>query len=737
MSRTPFLILLFMFSAFSAFASEGTPRVRIVWIDSPPRIDGRLDDEVWQAAPQIEKLTQVQPVQGAEPTQKTEVWIATDGKTLYLAIRCHDTNPELIVANRMLRDDFYFWDDRITFAFDTFHDRRNGYVFEINPLGGRHDILVEGSSFEGSWDTIWEVETSIDANGWSVEFAIPFQSLNFDPEGDTWGFNFSRGIRRNNEDMRWSDPYPQRFVSDLGRAGVLEGMRGVEQGLGLEIVPSLTLGHVEKHDENPVTNIVRHSSKTRLDPSIDVFYKLLPSLTASVTAYTSFDETEADLRQLNLTRFNLFFPEKRKFFLQDALIFDFAELSEPQNRASVLNGKPFFSRRIGVNGDEPVDILVSGKVTGRVDRFKIGVLHSLVDSRVGIAQQNLTVGRIAMNLLGESSLGVIATHGDPDGRVDNTVVGTDFIYRDTNFRRGKALGGTAWYQHSFTQGDALLEEEVTSLRNGDAKQNAYGWTLEYPNDLVNWKLGFRGIEKNFNPELGFVNRRGIRQYDGEYRNRIRRGGWLRTFDTTVSGLVVTDASNKIETGKFSITPVAIATDIGEDIEFSYSHHVERPRPNSEVAGDPIAVRSYTFDRGSMRLSTSRNRQVRGEVHLEAGSYYDGHLTSVAPEIEWRPSRHWLFLLHYEFNDIRLPDNRRQSHLVRLRVNVQFTPEASWITLVQYDNDTDSVGINSRLRWIIQDGREFFIVFNQGLDVKGGVHSTRSEPLIKGLWTVRF
>ena len=126
MSRTPFLILLFMFSAFSAFASEGTPRVRIVWIDSPPRIDGRLDDEVWQAAPQIEKLTQVQPVQGAEPTQKTEVWIATDGKTLYLAIRCHDTNPELIVANRMLRDDFYFWDDRITFAFDTFHDRKDG-----------------------------------------------------------------------------------------------------------------------------------------------------------------------------------------------------------------------------------------------------------------------------------------------------------------------------------------------------------------------------------------------------------------------------------------------------------------------------------------------------------------------------------------------------------------------------------------------------------------------------------
>jgi len=327
-------------------------------------------------------------------------------------------------------------------------------------------------------------------------------------------------------------------------------------------------------------------------------------------------------------------------------------------------------------------------------------------------------------VLEESSIGAIVTHGDPDGLADNTLVGTDFIYRNTDFRDGNALSGTAWFQRSFTEGF-------------DSHQMAYGGTLDYPNDIVNWKLGFRGIEENFKPKLGFVNREGIRQYDGEYRYRIRREGWLRTFDTKVAGILVTDYSNAIESSLLTITPLTISTNIDDRIEFIYEHFVERPDEDFDIPGLTIPAGSYQWDRASVMLETSRNRQLRAIFNVGGGTFYDGYSTYIAPEFEWRPSRHWLILLHYEYNFIRLPHGDSQTHLVRLRLNIQFTPDLSWISLVQYDNNSDSIGINTRIRWIIQDGREFFLVFNQGLDVSDGIRSTKSEPLIKGLWTIRF
>jgi hypothetical protein len=251
-------------------------------------------------------------------------------------------------------------------------------------------------------------------------------------------------------------------------------------------------------------------------------------------------------------------------------------------------------------------------------------------------------------------------------------------------------------------------------------------------------MGFRGIEENFMPKLGFVNRVGIRQYDGEYRYRLRRDGWLRTFDTTVAGILVTDSSNAIESGHLTFKPLTIATDIDDRIEFIYRHFFDHPDKDfDDIPGLIVPPGSYQWDRGIVRLETSRNRSVRGILDVGGGTFYDGYSTNISPELEWRPSRHWLLLLQYDFNFIRLPQGDSQTHLVRLRLNIQFTPDISWISLVQYDNISDSIGINSRVRWIIQDGREFFLVFNQGLDVSDGIRSTRSEPLIKGLWTLRF
>ena len=701
------------------------PRFRIAWTDVAPVIDGHLDETVWERAVVVGDLTQVIPVQGVAPTQNTEIRVLTTHDAIFFGVRMHDTNPEEIVANVMRRDGSTFSDDHFQVVLDTFHDRQNGYSFEINANGARRDVLLEGKAFQFDWDTIWYGRTSVDDEGWTAEIMIPYGSLNFDPNGDTWGINFARRIKRNNEEDRWSDPSPDRFPADLGLAGVMEGMLGIDQGLGLDIVPVLTVRHID----DPLAP----EKDTQADPSGDIFYKLLPSLTAAITANTNFGETAADNRQVNFSRFDIAFPERRDFFLQDGLIFEFGDLTVQGFTPIPGNGTPFFSRRIGiaqpdpdVDRFQPLDILFGGKVTGRVgDRYKVGVLYTLVDDFEGIDKQNLAVGRVAMNVLGESSVGLIGTYGDPEGRVDTGLVGADFNYRNSSFRNDKTLTASGWFQQTFTTG--VNDPEF-----------AYGGSLAYPNDIVRWKVGFKELAEGFKPALGFVNRPGIRQYEGDYRYRIRRNGWLRTIDAKIVGELVTDRDNRIESGRATVVPFDIENSVGDRVNLTYQHRFERPLTDFKIPGDvTIPVGSYHYNSVGIFLSASSNRRLSGSLAIGGGEFYDGTRLTVIPEVTFRPTRHWLFKAHYEFRDARLPGGDSVTHLVRGTIGIFFTPDISWTTLVQYDNVTNSIGINSIFRWIIQDGREVFVVFNQGLDVEDGLVPGRTEALIKLLWTFRF
>ncbi len=731
-------LLLALFIPSLTQSEEVRPSVRIVWTETPPNVDGRLDDAAWADAALIDTFLQVTPVPGAKPSQRTDVRILTDGEFIYFGIRCHDTDPEAIVANLMLRDALLWYDDRIVIGLDTFNDHRNGYAFEVNPRGSRHDVLVEGDAFNSDWQTLWFAEASIDSGGWSVEIAIPFHSLNFDPETDVWGFNFSRGIRRNDEQIRWSDTQPQRFVSDFGVAGTLEGMLGIEQGLGITLTPSATAARVNERDESVPENSV--------EPSINAFYNFLPSVVASFTANTNFAETEVDDRQVNLGRSSLFFPEKRDFFLQDSLIFSFADYEATR---SYKNGLPFYSRKIGIvensNGDsEAVDILAGGKVTGRLDRFNFGLMDVVLDTPVGEEQKNLVVGRLAMNVLEESTVGAIFTHGNPSSDRDNSLFGMDFNYSNSDFNGGQTLMGQAWFSKSFTEGES--EEEWS-----------YGALMEYPNDRTSWKVGIAGVDKNYTPGLGFVDvpleraasrllvedpdfvdRQSIRRYSGSYRNRIRRDDYIRTIDSKMIGYLITDEFNQIDSAQFNLVPVSVRSEIGDAISVAYRHDYQRIRGYLMVFGGvEVPPGSYPVDRGYVRIDTSHNRAVQGAIQVTHGGFYGGTSTSVSPEISWRPNYHWLFELEYELNDARLPEGDFKTHLLRARVNVQFTPNLAWITVAQWENFTNSAGINSRVHWIIEDGREIFIVFNQGLDTDKGITATRSESLIKLEWSFRF
>jgi hypothetical protein len=724
-------VLILLFGPAPALAEDVTnddgserPTINIGWTQNAPTIDGHFSPGEWSDAAHVDGLTQASPDPGAAPTQRTEVWIMTDKDHLYVAARLWDTNPEEIVRHAMSRDADIRKDDRFGFTLDPFLDRQNGYFFQVNANGSRRDFLFGGGGLEPSWDGRWYARASVDEKGWIVEFAIPYATINFDPDANVWGFNMARGIRRRSEIDRWADPVLERFLTSMGRAGNLVGMQGVSQGLGLRIVPSATLRRVD--DSNQIMGDDGERHFTRADPSLDAFYKVTPSVTTALTVNTDFGESEVDARQVNLTRFSLRFPEKRDFFLQDTLIFNFANLNRK-------NGQPFFSRNIGLRDDgEPEGITAGGKITGRVGRFKFGILDVVLDKHDQVDVENVLVARGAMNL-GESTLGVILTNGDPSAMATNTLIGVDYNYRNTAFMNGQSLNASVWVQNSFSNPDRAFEDDDSAI-NGSGM--SYGVKVEFPNDTYKWLVSAEVLDSDFNPALGFVNRVGIRDYNAEFRRRWRpKSLILLTADTQITGQLVTGTSSEIKSGLVSWTLADLANSVGDAVRFRYVHRfefVETEFPNLNISNG-----RYHFDEGEIRFTLSKNRRIGGEVVVGAGTHFNGSLTRARANLIFRFSKFVQTGVVYSVNDFRLPGGNELFHVLGVTMSLLFTPDISWVTLVQFDNNTDSIDINSRLRWIIEDGREIFLILNQGLDTSDGLRAERTAPLVKLQWTFRF
>lgn len=701
------------------------PSIEIGWTQTPPDLDGRIAPGEWKDAAHVDGLTQALPDAGRPPTERTEVFVMTDEDYLYVAARLWDSDPSRIVRNTMSRDGSTLSDDRFGFTIDPFLDRQNGYFFQVNSNGVRRDALIEGGAVETSWDGRWYAKASVDADGWTVELAIPYQSISFDPEADVWGFNMARGIRRRDEIDRWSDPVRERFLTAMGRAGNLVGMKGVRQGVGLQAIPSLTLRRVD--DTNLPSGVPDEEERhySRIDPSFNAFYKITPGVTTSVTWNTDFGETEVDDRQVNLGRFALFFPERRDFFLQDALIFDFGDLT--------ANGRPFFSRKIGLDlAGEPVRIVGGGKVTGRVGPVKFGVLDVVIDEKRRSDQQNLFVARAAANI-GESTLGAIVTNGEPDGDGNNTVAGIDFIYRNTDFGDGKTLRGAAWAQISHN--DPHQSPAVDPPIRGTGY--AFGGRLAYPNDTHNWELVANVLDDEFAPALGFANRVGIREFRGNYRRRWRPAdSILQTVDSQIEARLITEQGRQVETGSFLWRPIAVQNYVNDGFRFEYQH-----RYDVVTAENPLSFAvppgRYHWDEGRIRFTTSANRAVTATLVAGYGTFYDGTRASMSSDVTVRFTRHVQTGLVYTFDNLRLPGGDENLHVIRGRLSFFFTPDVSWVTLIQYDSVSDRIGMNSRFRWIIEDGREVFLVLNQGFDARDDVRATRTAPLAKVQWTFWF
>lgn len=679
----------------------------------PPVIDGVLDDAVWAGATRIDDLHQFQPVDHGTPTEKSEFFLLFDDNYFYVAARLHDSDPDGIRARQLVQGQTLRFDDAIEFLLDPFVSRRTGFWFQLNPNGIRRDGLYESpTEINRDWDGIWHAEARIDDKGWTAEIAVPFKTLNFSPDISTWGFTIARTIARKKEEIAWAS---FNRALNPGSAGSLECVTGLQQGLGLDIVPSVTARTQRDYSAG--------ASQNEIVPSLDVYYKITPSLTAALTLNTDFSATEVDDRQTNLTRFSLFFPEKRQFFNQDVDIFSFGGLEE--------NGRPFFSRRIGLSDTgEPVDIIVGAKLTGRVGRWNIGVLNVLQDQYEDVDESNIFVGRVSANVLDESSAGFIVTSGDPTSNLSNDLIGVDFRYRNTRLMTGKTIQGMLWYQQSNTEGITDDEE-------------AYGWRLEFPNS-VEWfgELGEWRIEENFYPAVGFVNRTGIKGQKAELGYTFTPNGRLLRnigFKSIYENIDNTDG--ELETRVFIFKPLVIETQFGDLFELRFKQFREVLDQEFEIhPGIIIPTGDYSFSRTQIILESALERRFALNLDLAFGDFFDGDRSKIGTAIDWRPSRHLFLQLAYEYNDVRLPQGSFITRLARVRMDVAFNAKWSWLNTLQYDNVTDSAGLNTRVRYNPEAGQDLFLVINRQFDVdplSKNISSTVSEAVIKVSYTFRF
>jgi hypothetical protein len=687
----------------------GREPIRIVRTPSPPTIDGRLDDAVWQDAAIIEDFSQVEPVEGGPPSERTQVRLLYDADALYIGIRCFDSEPSKIIGKQMARDGGLGSDDVVSLAIDTFHDHRNGYAFETGPAGARRDGSIEqGGRVRWEWDGIWFVKTSRDDLGWVVEMLIPAKTLAFDADSDTWGFNIARTIRRKQEVVRWAGARQNLSVRNIAEAGNLTGIEGLRQGLGLTFKPFLA------------TDIDLSDGSSQWKPGFDTFYRISPSVTAALTVNTDFAEAEADQRVVNLTRFPLFFPEKRDFFLQDSGIFSFGGLG--------WSPLPFHSRTIGIVDGETKDILAGLKLTGREGASSFGVLNVQMAEDDELGNKNLTVARGAYNVLEESTIGAIFTYGDPDAPSnDNALGGVDANFRTSRYKGDKVVEAHAW-----AMGTESANEEV----DPDA---AFGVSASYPNEPISAWASAEQIGQDLDPGLGFVSRTGVRNYNGGAGYNWSPEGYIRDVGLSVGGGLTTDLDGQPLDAGGSVPSFFISNEHGDAMSAALQPQWENLEEPFEIQPG-IIVPADEYSTGELDLSawTSDARPLSVGLGYQPGTFYTGTRQDYFGGLTWRPSPMFRGMLEYEINDVDLEEGSFDVHIVRVRADFYFSPAVSWSNLVQWDNISHEVGVNSRFRWELEPGRDLFVVLNQGMELDDGeLHTINSILSMKVGLTFRF
>lgn len=699
-SRVGVCTIAVLFAAAALAAAQnpppGAPRT-VTALFLPPSehvtLDGILDEPFWERAVPATDFVQIDPDNGSPATEQTEVRIVFDTQTLYLGVICHDSQPTKWLGYQRRRDEFLQSDDRFQWTIDTFLDGRSGYFFEMNPSGLMGDALIGVNGSNRQWDGIWDARVHHSSIGWTIEIAIPFRTLNFDPKSDTWGINFQRTVRRKNEDSVWMGWARNQGLQRMTNAGRLVGLHDMTQGHGLDVKP---YGLVSSGTQ-PALGVT--SAQQNGTGGADLFYNVTPGLRANLTLNTDFAQTEVDQRQVNLTQFSLFFPEKRDFFLDGATYFDFAS---PGSDQVIV---PFFSRRIGLtDAGDPQKIDYGTKLTGQAGQQDIGFLHVRTGTEGALAGEDFTVARVKRRVLRQSYFGGIYTRRASGVTGTQQTEGLDFRLATSTFRGSQNLVFSGWFMRA------------TAPVGTTAAQNAYGTTIDYPNDLWDMRFDASQVQPNFAPAIGFVTRTNYRRYlthaffgprprDHRIVRRYRMGPVYEVQTgldnrTLMRGMILTLLETQFQS-QDTIGAEIITRHRRLDAPFAISSNITLP-----------LEAQYDYTRYRIRAQTANRRRIAFGGKYEWGGFYSGTRGQAVADVTLRMRPGYIVYLHTELNDVHLAEGHFTSNVYRIVGETQFSPYVSLVNNVQYDNVSRVMGWQSRFRWILRPGNDIYVVYTR-------------------------
>ncbi len=712
----PALLILGVIAFAQQASAQSTMRASVTPVTARIVIDGRLDEAEWTTATPIPELLQREPHEGQPATEKTEVRLLYDSANLYIGVKCYDSEPTRIIGTQMARDGDLGADDRIEILIDTFRDRRNAFYFATNPAGALVDgLIIENRELNKNWDAIWNVRVRKTDSGWDAEFEIPFKSLTFREGVSTWGFNISRQIKRKIEEDRWASPRLDINFFQVSDAGEISGFDQLEHVAGFDFRPFVSGRSASTAGDSPTVLTGK--------AGFDAFYKLTPNLKLSATTNTDFAETEVDGRQINLTRFPLFFPEKRAFFLENTGVFAFSNLGNDLI--------PFFSRGIGLVSGVEAPILTGAKLTGTADAYDVGVLDVQTRDSLAGDGKNFFVGRVKRKFLAQSYIGGLFTNGNPSGSDNARTYGADLRLATSHF------GGS--------RRPLFFDAYGVRATPYKSNNNAVGVSLNAPSDLLPLTVNVRQTEGGFTPALGFVSRSNVRSVSISTEFSPRPKHYLNVrqmfHELNVSRFVRLD-KGQVESWRVFSAPVNYTMNTGDRYEFNYAPQFERLFAPFEIApGVVLPQGKYRFTRWRSEFGTASKRPWQVMATWWFGTYWSGHADEVNTSVNYKPSARVLtnFSLNQTFATLR--EGSFVARIATLRVNYSISPLVTLFNLVQFDNESRNLGWQSRVRYIVRPGNEIFLVFNQGWiqDASGGFNVRPGDRNIasKIQYTFRF
>ena len=684
-------------------------------------VDGELDETEWDLAEPAKDFIQSEPYSGELASEQTEVRLLYDRSNLYVGVYCFDSEGEKgLVIQDMARDFSGLGGDIFQVILDTFDDNRNGFAFGTNPKGSKRDMQIggDGFSFNRDWDGVWHVKAKITDKGWQAEFAIPFKTLRFRrDESQLWGVNFSRSIRRKNERTYWAPvPLPYR-VYRVSMAGTLEGINGVQQGRNLYIKPYISA---------PVLRLEEDDIDFMPDAGLDIKYGVTSGLTLDLTVNTDFSQVEADDAQINFTRFSLFFPEKREFFLENREIFEFGNVGfrgfsggRRTGRFSLFRPRndliPFFSRRIGISDDgNLIPILGGARLTGRAGKYRLGIISMQQDDFQEVPSTNFTVARVRRDMFGQSDIGMLLVNKHQGGGDFNRTYGVDANFNFLNYL----------FVSSY-----VLNTDTPEIPDRDM---AGFFRVAWRDRLFDMEASHMAIEENFNAEVGFVPRGGydreegighaMRKTSAEFNLTLRPEGripWVREFRPSVEVDYITDWDNNLETrdvnARFSIQ-------FNDSSFFSIGRRstFERLVEEDEILDEPLDPGDYQFEESAVIFSTDRRRMFSGSINWTDGEFYNGDRTSYGVGMGFIPSPQFSLDLFWNRADLSFPTRDFSTDLVSSRVAYSFTTNMFLNALIQYSSRDGFVASNIRFNLIHRPLSDFFLVYNERRTPEGDV-----------------